>query len=205
MLKIEQEKLEVEQKLEEQQQKNDEIEGQQAQYQNRIDVFEDVTKNFDYNLQEIVLDLSGLRVESNFDEGAPSGGEVASNVISRDNSEHKKWFVQDFKSKGGKAKLTIYFEKPILIRGYGIKSANDYPDRDPRDWLFSAVNFVKAEANQKKEKFYKLSDIKKVKFHNRWDLQKFNINPTLASAINIDFTEGNGSSDLQIGEVKLYC
>ena len=35
---------------------------------------------------------------------------------------------------GGKGWVVFKFKKPLLIRGYGLKSANDHPVRDPRDF-----------------------------------------------------------------------
>lgn len=35
------------------------------------------------------------------------------------------------------------FEKPIVIRGYGIISGNDYPDRDPKNWIFKIEDAVR--------------------------------------------------------------
>jgi len=34
--------------------------------------------------------------------------------------------------------LTFSFKKPVIIRGYGIRSANDFPVRDPLAWTLCA-------------------------------------------------------------------
>ena len=82
-------------------------------------------------------------------------GEDASKLFERDtmNKDHSKWFFANFKTvmekhikdgKGKGVKMQVIFKKPILIRGYGVVSANDYPDRDPKDWSLWCVNSLKA-------------------------------------------------------------
>lgn len=36
--------------------------------------------------------------------------------------------------------LAYKFEKPILLKGYMIKTANDCPGRDPKDWIINCLN-----------------------------------------------------------------
>ena len=58
-----------------------------------MDVFEDDTKNFDYNKQEIMLDKNGYTVTADNDKDVVSG-EDASKLFERDtvNKDHSKWF-----------------------------------------------------------------------------------------------------------------
>ena len=39
----------------------------------------------------------------------------------------------------GPVTITINVDKPIILTHYGLKSANDFPDRDPKQWEFVAV------------------------------------------------------------------
>ena len=39
------------------------------------------------------------------------------------------------KSSSDTFRLSYSFRKPILFKGYKIKTANDNPDRDPKDWI----------------------------------------------------------------------
>jgi len=65
--------------------------------------------------------------------------EDALNCVSKSNNK----FGGPFEEQDGMDdvfKVSYSFEKPIYLTGYMIKTANDNPDRDPRDWVISCVN-----------------------------------------------------------------
>jgi hypothetical protein len=50
--------------------------------------------------------------------------------------------------------MIFKFDKPLLIRGYGVRSGNDCPDRDPYYWEFSIVDAIPVlEAGKEEEAF----------------------------------------------------
>lgn len=101
-------------------------------YANRIAVFEDNTLNFDYNLQEILLNEEGVKVTSCDDQSTPSK-ETSKNLLKRDQTANCKWMVPNFNEKklNNGVWAILEFEKPVLLRGFGLRSANDNPNRDP--------------------------------------------------------------------------
>ncbi|MFE7757424.1 hypothetical protein [Streptomyces sp. NPDC057418] len=58
-----------------------------------------------------------------------AAGEVAGNLL-RDS--RAKWLA-------GECEATVEFEfdRPTALTGYTLTSANDFPDRDPREWTLS--------------------------------------------------------------------
>jgi len=63
--------------------------------------------------------------------------------------------------------LKFKFKKPLLIRGYGLKSANDAPNRDPKNfelWVHDVM-----DERPKKEQDYVLAHrAKNQAFGKRW-------------------------------------
>ena len=70
-------------------------------------------------------------------------GEVAQTLVDKSTADHSKWLVQNFPTYSeGKVFVIFEFKKPILLRGYGVKSANDWPTRDPMHIQLSIVDFM---------------------------------------------------------------
>ena len=51
--------------------------------------------------------------------------------------------------------VLITFKRPIEIFGYAIRSANDFPGRDPRKWSVK-FNLPKAEGSTETEPYYEV-------------------------------------------------
>ncbi len=51
--------------------------------------------------------------------------------------------------------VLITFKRPIEIFGYAIRSANDFPGRDPRKWSVK-FNLSKAEGSTETEPHYEV-------------------------------------------------
>lgn len=107
--------------------------------------------------------------------------------------------------------MTLTFQHPILVRGYGIKSANDSIECSPKNWHINVRNYLKEEVQQDgsmdktKPKFFKVAELTNAKFINPNELQKFNLKPKLVSAVMLEVIANDGGKDLKIGEFKLYC
>ena len=50
-----------------------------------------------------------------------------------------KWIVGNFTGNGW---VKYKFKSPIMIRAYGLKSANDYPVRDPKNFSFWVLDVM---------------------------------------------------------------
>ena len=55
-------------------------------------------------------------------------------VILNSEDPHDKWFVKDNQTPW----ITLEFKRPLTIRAYGLKSANDAPSRNPLKWKLTA-------------------------------------------------------------------
>ena len=75
-------------------------------------------------------ELTGLvtRVAANGQN--PDAGEVAECLI--DGTTATKWLIF---SRAARLEFTL--DRPVAVGSYELTSANDYPDRDPRDWTLS--------------------------------------------------------------------
>ncbi|MEU5693596.1 GH92 family glycosyl hydrolase [Actinosynnema sp. NPDC020468] len=72
-------------------------------------------------------DVTDLVVDVVVDAENPGGGEVGDNLV--DGSPTTKWLT--FARTG---RVEFAFAGPVVVRGYALTSANDAPERDPRDW-----------------------------------------------------------------------
>ena len=79
-------------------------------------------------------------IESN-DEPGFQGGEFAFNVFdnNKDAGGNDKWCCTGA-SEDAPLQLTVEFELPISLTHFTITSANDVPDRDPRNWKILGSN-----------------------------------------------------------------
>jgi len=59
-------------------------------------------------------------------------------VMSESKNPSDKWIAQS--SAGW---IVYTFEKPIVIRGYGLITAGDFDERDPKNWTFYIMDAVK--------------------------------------------------------------
>ena len=80
-----------------------------------------------------------VQVSDYLKNGGGSGDEWPWKVLKLSNLSSDKWIVE---SKT--AWLLYRFNKPITIRGYGIISASDAEERDPKSWKFFIHDMVKS-------------------------------------------------------------
>ena len=82
----------------------------------------------------------------------------------------------NFKSNGKGLEIYITVKSaPIWVAGYGIKSANDAPGRDPMKWDFYAKN------DRGQETLLHSENGGGKKFPNRWQWWDANVNAPFAS------------------------
>lgn len=79
-----------------------------------------------------------IEVSDYLKDGGDGGKEWPWLVMEDSRSPGDKWVCP---SKKGWIVFT--FEKPISIRGYGIVTGNDAPDRDPKSWTFMIMDSIK--------------------------------------------------------------
>ena len=92
-------------------------------------------------LLEIGLSEEAVEVKVHaFDPtGGFTGQEWPWKLLHKGQGEGDKWCC----GGGGHGWVEYIFRKPLLIRGYGLKSANDFPVRDPKDfslWVMNALD-----------------------------------------------------------------
>ena len=63
--------------------------------------------------------------------GGATGREWPWKTLYNNEGASDKWTVND-----NSGWLIFKFKKPMQIRGYGVKSADDYPVRDPKNYSF---------------------------------------------------------------------
>lgn len=64
-------------------------------------------------------------------------GENVYNLLHDSEGDHDKWIAMDV----NKSWVEFTFASPVIIRGYGLKSANDCPNRSPRIWKLELMGF----------------------------------------------------------------
>ncbi|GGX89464.1 hypothetical protein GCM10010358_49260 [Streptomyces minutiscleroticus] len=73
-------------------------------------------------LREVTRDVAEVEASDEF----AAAGETADNLL---RSSRSKWLVHD-----EEARLDFAFDRPTAVAAYALTAANDFPDRDPRDW-----------------------------------------------------------------------
>ena len=92
--------------------------------------------NFGQRTPLIQLKLTREAVEVSVHDSSNNGGgtreEWPWKLLIDAEGASDKWFIRG----GAPAWINYRFKQPILIRGYGVKSANDFDDRDPKSFEF---------------------------------------------------------------------
>ncbi len=114
--------------------------------------------------------------------------EAVSNLI--DGSSHTKFLTFQASSW-----IIMSACKPYIIKRYSITSANDAPERDPKDWVLLGSN--------DKYTWYIIDTRNNQSFVNRREQQVFEINNTMAfNHYKLEMTNNKGNI-LQVAEVEL--
>ena len=75
-----------------------------------------------------------------------------------------KWLVNKFKGNGW---VKLKFKAPLMIRGYGLKSANNFPIRDPKDFSFLVMDVLDTD-KKCNDPFKEVHKAKNQSFQHRW-------------------------------------
>jgi len=97
-------------------------------------------------------DRKSVRCHHELAHGGGTGTEFAYQLLTTSTSSGAKWFTNVRYGSGSDpvAWMYIEFPKPYILGAFGIKSANDCPTRDPKDFRFFAKKLGRnAEENKK--------------------------------------------------------
>ncbi|WP_394845930.1 GH92 family glycosyl hydrolase [Pendulispora brunnea] len=118
-------------------------------------------------------------------------GEVADNLT--DDDTHSKWLV--FESSGW---IVYKLDEAMAVRRYRLGSANDYDERDPKDWT--------VQGSQDGETWVDLDKKTNEDFPQRYQLREFdlssNTTPYLYYRLNI--TANNNGGIVQMSEWQIF-
>lgn len=113
-----------------------------------------------------------------------------------DDNTSTKWFASGSGS-GGWIQYDFAGSTAYAINKYTITSANDAPDRDPKNWTLKDSNdgtnwtTVDTQTNQT--------------FANRFQKNTYTFTNTTAYQIyRLDVSSANGSTDLQLAEIEMF-
>ena len=188
-------------------------EAQYEKYSDHQAVFEDATLNFDYTLQEIMINPKGVKITASTDI---EGQEQSSGTFLISKEEKEKWQVLDFQNKKQNTWVMFEFENPLLIRGYGVmtsmceeeeeQSDDESERRDPMSYQLDAVNYLDSPPSaDQKDSWTKLHKVENGKWFGRYELQKFDFKQKLVSKVRFKVKDNFGSDVMQIAKIKLYC
>ncbi|GAB3444123.1 hypothetical protein GCM10027570_13110 [Streptomonospora sediminis] len=122
-----------------------------------------------------------------------SAGEVAENVL---DPTGKKWLGR--RARRGDW-LMFHMAEPVTVRHYMLKSANDFADRDPRDWV------LKGSADG--ETWTVLDTRIGEFFPSRYQERGYDVATPGAEPYRyflLEFTENHGASETQLSQVRLH-
>ncbi|MEU5616761.1 alpha-1,2-mannosidase [Streptomyces sp. NPDC047802] len=134
--------------------------------------------------QDVTGQATVVEVSDEFEEA----GEVAVNLL-RDSRE--KWLAGECE-----ATVEFAFDRPTTLTGYTLVSANDFPDRDPRDWTLSGsrdgVHWTELDSRTGQG------------FGRRFESRSFGIGATPApfSRYRLDITGNGGAHETQLSGVR---
>jgi len=163
-----------------------------------------------------LVSYTRLSVKAQGDAAGP--GEVVDNLLDEDTrTDVPPWFTSKWNHHHGNGKptwLEISVDGPPLAIGrYALRSANDCPSRDPREWTLSGID--------KHGKAHTLHKVCNGAWQGRWVWNEYSLDPNggdiygRASAFNmdgptafnkfrIDITSNGGDGCTQLGQLKLY-
>jgi hypothetical protein len=131
------------------------------------------------------LDSTNIEVSDYLKDGGTGGDEWPWKVMKASLNPSDKWICT------AKSGWIIYtFEKPIVIRGYGIISGNDFPSRDPVNWLFKIEDAVRP-FDMNTDKWIVVDEVKNHSFNEkRHTLAKFSLKggQRIVKSIMLDIT-----------------
>lgn len=136
----------------------------------------------------LFLLVSGTFSVSRDNNAGPDGGEGSLKVI--DNDIDTKFLQSDY---SGDLWMQYVFDEPVVAGAYTLTSANDAPDRDPRDWIF--------EGSHDGETWVELDKRIGIVWEEREITKVFRFNNEEAyTHYRITFTRNYGSNLIQMAE-----
>ncbi|MGW9306612.1 ThuA domain-containing protein [Saccharomonospora azurea] len=121
-------------------------------------------------------------------ENAPN--ESAAHAV--DGKDDTKWLAFD-----SSAWLSVELAEPTAVSHYGVVSANDFPDRDPKDWTLQGSNDG--------ENWTDLDSQSDEDFPNRFQPKQYRFdNETSYSHYRLNITANRGADATQLAEFELY-
>ncbi|WP_179956994.1 GH92 family glycosyl hydrolase [Amycolatopsis anabasis] len=134
-------------------------------------------------------DIRGKVTESAASNENTDANEIAANLV--DGSPESKWLAF---APTGWARFTL--SAPTAITHYAVTSANDAPERDPKDWALQGSNDGTTWTDLDKRTGQS--------FGARFETKEYQIPPTAAYRhYRIDVTRNNGGPLLQLAELLL--
>lgn len=111
-----------------------------------------------------------------------------------DNNKHTKYCY------GFSSNLWVQYQspEPVVVNQYAISSANDVPERDPRNW--------KLLGSADGKKWVKLDSQAKESFEERMQTRVYSFeNTTPYTYYRLHITANNGDQATQLSEWRLFC
>ena len=65
--------------------------------------------------------------------------------------------------------VILEFEKPLLLRGFGLRSASDNSSRDPKDFVLYVENFLKTDEKAKEVRWKMYHEVNHCKWRGKDD------------------------------------
>ncbi|WP_394835392.1 GH92 family glycosyl hydrolase [Pendulispora rubella] len=120
-----------------------------------------------------------------------ASGEVADNLT--DGDTRSKWLV--FESTGW---LVYKLDEPVAVKRYRLASANDFDQRDPRDWAL--------QGSQDGETWVDLDKQTNQNFTERFQTREFNVpgNTTAYLYYRLNITANHSGSIIQMSEWQIF-
>ncbi|MBN1561763.1 T9SS type A sorting domain-containing protein, partial [candidate division KSB1 bacterium] len=149
-----------------------------------LQIFGDIT------LQLVdITDEMGVVLEPHHDSPV---GEAIENII--DNNVYTKYLTFNESTW-----IEYRHTEPVRATGYAIISANDVPERDPRDWEFQGWD-------QKNSKWITLhSVIDEPQWHQRFQKKKFSFNSgEMYDRFRLAISSAHGVGIIQMAELEIY-
>jgi hypothetical protein len=136
-----------------------------------------------------ITDLLGVVSEPNGDSPSAEGIEniIDNNVITKYLTRNDTTWIQ------------FDLDKPALVTGYGIVSANDFPERDPSTWEFQGWDETAGE--------WVILDYyeDEPEWLERFELIEYYFNNTeLYSSYRLNILAAHGAGIIQIAELEIY-
>jgi hypothetical protein len=136
-------------------------------------------------------DVTGEVIDIEASDEYEDAGEVAQNLL---DDSRGKWLVGD-----RRAHLDLELARPTVLTSYALKSANDFPGRDPREWTVSG--------SQDGHTWTTLDSRSGQSFTGRYQTRSFTLTDRPSTAYRryrLDITRNAGGNEVQLCGVQLF-